>query len=172
MICLIFCPFQTICPWSVFLSFLPQVLQPKLLLLACETEAVGFPEMALVAWAVQKWQFSPSPCFLQPGEPWCGLLASLNVTVKMLQRVGVGQVCWWVVMELSCKVYLMGWGKVMEMGSEGTTKSTPRLQKLGFLACLWPVCNVPCAETEHSTSQPETNYLVAAKRISVTELYF
>ena len=33
-------------------------------------------------------------------------------------------------------------------------------------------CNVPCAETEHSTSQPETNYLVAAKRISMAELYF
>lgn len=37
------------CPWSMFLSFLLQVLQPKLLLFACETQAFGFPEILPVA---------------------------------------------------------------------------------------------------------------------------
>lgn len=61
MIGLKFCPFQRICPWSMFLSFLLQVLQPKLLLLPCETESVGFLEIPLVAGAVWKWQLDSSP---------------------------------------------------------------------------------------------------------------
>jgi len=61
MIGLKFCPLQRICPWSILLSFLLQVLQPKLLLLAREMEAAGLPGIQLVASAVRKWLLELSP---------------------------------------------------------------------------------------------------------------
>lgn len=147
----------------MFLSFLLQVLWHKFLLLTCETEALGFPGTVQVAWAVWKWELDPSPWLLQPGEPWCGLPALLDMAIKMSQRVGLGQVYWWVVMEHTSKVCLMGRTKPVEMRNKRNTKSTLWLQKWRCWH-VWLVCNTPCAETEHSTSQPEKNCFTGCKK--------
>lgn len=120
-----------ICPWSMFLSFLLQVLLPT-----CETEALGFPGALQVPWAVWKWQLDASPWLVQPGKPWCRLPALLGMAIKMSQRVGQGQVCWCVVMELSFKACLMEEGNGVEMRDKRNTNSTLWLQKLEVLACL------------------------------------
>lgn len=123
-----------ICPWSMFLSFFTADYLTQVPVAHLWDR--GSWVSRNTAGGLACLEMAAGPISLPSPEPWCGLPALLDVAIKVSQRVGLGQVCWWVVTELGSKVYLMGGRKQVEMREKRNTKSTLQLQKLEVLACL------------------------------------